>query len=223
MLHRFGASFKKTAAVCGLFLFLPICGPLFAEKQVDKGGHTAADSKQGKQKQDPAGEPSGKPSGAKDPGLTEFRREAKFILGDGRSVKGVLVFSAVDKIMVNHIHAGVNYHKELRPADILSVDIKKWRGRETKQVKDGRVFEFHPYETQVLLRDGTTVSPSEFFGFFRKLNIESANGRVALFTFWVDLLKENGSWYTGMTGSQEKPRTTCHKDVVKRIEFLDQE
>ena len=49
--------------------------------------------------------------------------------------------------------------------------------------------------------------------------LENKNGKVALFTFWVDLKRPDGKWHTGLSGPESGVRVMCHPEVVRRIDF----
>ena len=146
------------------------------------------------------------------------RKTARIVLGDGRTVRGLALFRAPTAVTFKHMRAGIAYSKRFDVSEIESIRIRQWRARFVRRSKDGEIFHFEPYEFEVRLKSGATLArKGSFFSFLKQFPIQNDNGRVLLFTFWVDLRKADGSWYTGMQGTE---RTEAHKDVVRMVEFV---
>lgn len=145
-------------------------------------------------------------------------RVARIVLGDGRVVRGTVKFKAPKRLRLKHLKSGVRYTKEFPVEEIESVRVRKWRGRFIKRNKDGEVFEFAPHEYEVRLRSGMVLSrQGNLLPFLKTLPLQNSDGQLTIFSFWLDLRRADGSWFTGMKGSE---RTECHKDVLKQIEFI---
>lgn len=151
----------------------------------------------------------------------DIQKHAKITLGDGREIEGTVALHAPEELVVEHLSGGIKYKKKIRIEDIVIIDIKQWQSHEIGKSKKGRVFEFIVSRYELTLKDGYRLhKEDDVFPFLKKLQIGNENGSTTLYTFWRDLLHENGTWYTGVSGP-EGSRVTPHPDVVKRIEFLN--
>ena len=149
-----------------------------------------------------------------------YAQDVRVVLGDNRVIRGKILFRAPKKIIVRHFKKGISYSKAVRIEDISFIQIKKWKSRFIKKNKAGEIFQFEVAESVLRLKDGSLlVKSGRLFPFLRQFPVSNANGRVFLFTYWIDLLRSNGSWYTGMPVLNGRLRNMCYRDVVKKIEF----
>lgn len=170
--------------------------------------------------QKPQPDKTEKPQEKQQEKTVEFKREIKATLGDGRIVKGSAVLAGPEIIKVKHTRSGITYDRDLRPSDIASIEVKRWKAHHLRDNKEGRVYEFRPVEFIVQTKDGGALQISaDQLAFLRQIKMENENGKVTLYYIWVDLLRENGTWHTGLTGAPEKIRNSCHADTVKRLEI----
>ncbi len=147
-----------------------------------------------------------------------YRREARVVLGDGRTVRGFVVFRAPKQLAFEHTRSGVRYTKRFPIEEMESVRIRQWQSVFVRRNKQGEVFRFEPLEFEVRLKSGATLSRSgSFLPFLQQFGLVNDDGRVQLFAFWMDLRRADGTWFTGMQGSK---RAEAHKDVVRMIEFV---
>ena len=145
-------------------------------------------------------------------------------LGDGRSISGNIKFNAPDKITINHTKNDISYTKVISLQDFSEIQILKWKGTHLRKSKEGEVYKFNASAFSIKLTNGNLFIINEnIFPFFEQLQIENSNGQVTLYTFWIDLLRTDGTWYTGMSGPTSGNRVTCHKDVIKNITFIKDE
>ncbi len=150
----------------------------------------------------------------------EFKRDIKATLGDGRIVKGSAVLAGPEVIKVKHVRSGITYDRDLRPSEIVSIEVKRWKAHHVRDNKEGKVYEFRPMEFIIQARDGAALQiPAEQLAFLRQIKMENENGKVTLYFIWMDLLRENGTWHTGLSGAPEKIRMNSHADTVKKLEI----
>lgn len=198
-----------------------VCALLVTHVPIGAQGRAEGDRSHSSGTDEPA--PTTSPAGAKgsDKSKTKapvHRREARIVLGDGRIVRGVALFRSEKQITLQHHSGGVAYSKRFDVSEIETIRVRQWRARFVRRAKQGEIFHLEPYEFEVRLKSGATLTrKGSFLPFLKQFPIENDNGRVMLFTFWIDLKRPDGSWYTGMQGSE---RTEGHKDVVRLIEFV---
>lgn len=150
----------------------------------------------------------------------QYSLSAKMTLGDGKVVRGQVKLSAPESMQISHETGGVRYERQLHPDEISSVEVLRWKHRFLKENSSGLVYEFAPDEVRIRLKDGGEIKRSgPIFSFLKQFAVENKNGKVTLFTFWIDLKKPDGKWYTGLSGPENGVRVTCHPEVVRRIDF----
>ena len=149
--------------------------------------------------------------------VQHFLMNIKVTLGDGRVVSGRLPVDAPPRFTIQHTIDGIQYEKEIQTSQLRRVEIKSWSGRIVGERKDGQVYEFRPDRYEIQLEDTSfSTGPNAAFAFLNQFPVYNANGRVYLFSFWRDLQRPNGSWFTGMPGPIRQ-RRVCHADVVRSI------
>lgn len=150
----------------------------------------------------------------------EFKREIKATLGDGRIVKGSAVLAGPEIIKVKHVRSGITYDRDLKPSEIVSIEVKRWKAHHVRDNKEGKVYEFRPVDFLIQAKDGGSLQiPAEQLAFLRQIKMENENGKVTLYFIWMDLLRENGTWHTGLQGAPEKIRNSSHPDTVRKLEI----
>ena len=155
--------------------------------------------------------------------LETFVLKANIILGDGRTVRGRVTFRAPEKIVITHKRDDIEYRKTIRIRDLRSMEITQWKGEPLRKNRKGQwIYRFSPRQsTLTLAGDLVLKENARLLPYFEKLTVRNSNGQVTLFSYWIDLLKSDGSWHTGITGPVNGLRRQGHKDVVQRIEFGD--
>lgn len=119
-----------------------------------------------------------------------------------------------------HTVEGVRYEKIVALTDIRSIEVKRWRGRQVRATRDGAVFQFDVDRVAITLADGgVLLRDGPLPPFFLQFDINNQHGQVRFFTFWLDLQKADGRWYTGIEGPATGERVVGHADVIKRISF----
>ncbi|MBX7056903.1 MAG: hypothetical protein K1X75_02475 [Leptospirales bacterium] len=145
---------------------------------------------------------------------------ARIYLGDGRLISGRISFRTPERFVLRHIADGVAYERPVSLAELRTVEVKRWRGRPGRELRDGQVYRFEPDRTLYILADGSRLLvEGPILPFLSDFPLANQHGAVRFFTFWMDLLKADGSWYTGISGPTSGERTMCHPDVIKRIVF----
>ena len=124
-----------------------------------------------------------------------------------------------DKLSIIHTVDGIQYRKTIRPEELRAISFKRWRGTLVRQQEGGQIFQFDVDRYSLELVSGQILHrEGDLFQFLQRFEVENENGSVQLFSFWGDLQKKDGSWFTGMQGPSTS-RVACHKDVVQRVEF----
>ncbi len=154
--------------------------------------------------------------------LVHFHSEVRIVLGDGRNLNGRLTLKTPAEMTIHHSLSGVKYQKVIRMKDISSISFRSWQGEKLRQNKVGQVYRFNVASYAIALKSGQALAvKGEIFPFLKEFQLNNANGTVKLFSFWMDLYKKDGSWYTNISGPQDGRRLTCHRDVVKSISFTN--
>lgn len=175
-----------------------------------------------RQNQNPTQNPPGRQP-AENENDQDFELRARLVLGDGRTLSGKIRLRAPERFTIRHTRQGVQYNKPVQMRDIRAIEMIKWSGKELRQNRSGSVYEFDVSEFKITFADNTSVVVSgELFTFFKSFSFENSNGRVTLYTYWMDLLQKDGQWYTGLDGPASR-RTACHKDAVKKISFTTED
>ncbi len=122
-----------------------------------------------------------------------------------------------------HKSDDIEYRKTVRVRDLRSIEITQWKGEPQRRNQKGEwIYKFAPIESTLTLAGGVVLKENaRLLPYFETMTLRNANGEVTLFSFWIDLLHANGTWYTGITGPSNGLRRTGHKDVIHRIEFGD--
>ncbi len=186
---------------------------------------TSNDPKQNRRREQPVPEKqpareSSEKSEKNETPARQYSLSAKLTLGSGKTVRGQVRISAPEKMQLSHETGGVRYSAQISPDDISSVEVLKWKHKFVRENKSGLVYEFIPDEVRIRLKDGGEMKQTgPIFPFLKQFSVENKNGKVTLFTFWLDLKKPDGSWHTGLTGPESGVRVMCHPDVVRRIDF----
>lgn len=155
---------------------------------------------------------------------TDQHRQVRVFLGDGRVVEGKITFRAPVTVTVRHKKDDIIYEKTVNLNDVRLLEFRQWKGTPGKTRAGGRIFQFDVSKFSLVLSDDTLLSQeSDVFAFWKQVVLENRYGRVNLFSYWMDLRKEDGSWHTGMSGPSNGFRVVCHGDVIKKIEFLANE
>ncbi len=149
-----------------------------------------------------------------------FQSQVKVVLGDGRTVEGKIRLNVPSKILIKHLSDGVQYRKWISMKDVSLIVQQSWKGRYLKQTKKGAIYRFETSSYTVVLKNGQKLSlKREMLPFWEEFTVENSKGDVILFSYWIDLRKVDGAWYTGMKGSVEGKRVISHPDVYKKILF----
>ena len=153
--------------------------------------------------------------------LINFKTHTQILLGNGRSLNGSIQLNVPPQIRIEHSKDGINYYKDIRMEDIGLIELKAWEGRYLKRKPGGgEVYRFEVSRYVIHLQDGQSlVHQGELFPFLRDFDLSNQNGKVRLYSYWLDLYSKEGNWHTGMKGDIGKERVLCHSAVIKKISF----
>lgn len=173
---------------------------------------------------DPTNKENVEKSESKDPpakGKKRIRLNLK--LCDGREVSGSFEYEK-NELNIKHIKDGIPYEKKLKISEIKKMYIHSWEGKKEKKAKEGYTYRFEPSEMSVLSRDGDTFKlKGSQFQEFQKIVLNNSFGTTTLYTFWIDLKHDTGSWYTGLPPFKGTEREDCHPDSVRTIFLYPEE
>lgn len=141
---------------------------------------------------------------------------------DGRILpKGKMEISVPEKFHVIHDVEGLEFQKEVSIDDIDSIVFTSWKPELIEIKKDkGKVYRFSVSSYVITLTDSLELRvkkpPPEFL---ERFLFRNRLGATILYSYWIDLLQQNNTWYTGLSGPENGERNMCYKDVVKKIFF----
>lgn len=151
--------------------------------------------------------------------------KAEITLCDGRVIKGFIEIQLPENIVILHEVNGLEFSKELEMEEIYSITFLAWSPElvENKPNK-GKIYKFSVSRYSIELKDSLELKViKKIPDFIEKFSFKNKMGRVTLYTYWIDLLKPDNSWYTGLNGPENGERIFCYKDVVKKITFKERE
>lgn len=146
---------------------------------------------------------------------------AEIHLCDNRILHGKIELFPPEKIVLIHEVNNLEFSKELKIVDIISITFYGWMPEliETKKEK-GKIYKFSVSNYVVETDDELSLKVKKGLPtFLEKFSFSNKYGTVILYTYWIDLLKKDNTWYTGLNGPENGERSLCYKDVVKKIIF----
>lgn len=156
-----------------------------------------------------------------EPGLNQRAFAAEVGLCDGRTLKGKVKMEMPDSISFVHVVDGLEFQKRVRPSEIRSIEFERWAPSEMEQRKNGRIFRFEVTRFRVELANQAILTIEKPLpSYLGHLTFSNKNGSVLLYSYWVDLLKGDNTWFTGIQGPAAGERSFCHKDVIKKLTFV---
>ena len=140
-------------------------------------------------------------------------------LCDGRQVVGNIEYEK-DEIFFQHLKDGIKYDKKMRITEIKQLKVLSWELKKGKKVKDGTTFQVSPSKVQITNNSAENfilkgLQDTEFLN----LNVSNQNGIAKLYTFWLDLQYENGTWFSKLPTVNGIEREDCYADVIRIIQF----
>lgn len=209
------------------FATLAAGGETGEESEAEEGANNSADTRRGTEATRARATPTAGEKTSRTADTAPARAEAPvralpvvLTLGDGRTVKGTARLAFPESISVRHVMEGVLYQKTIHVDQVQSIEIKRWKGRMVRERQDGQIFQFDGNRLELVLTSGQTLTlDGETLPFLAQFDLENRHGRVRMFTFWLDFLRQDGNWYTGMEGPSTGTRVVCHKDVVRKLTF----
>lgn len=146
---------------------------------------------------------------------------AEIYLCDNRTFKGKIELAAPERIVIIHEINGLEFSKEINLNEIKSITFNSWLPELIEIKKDkGKVYKFSVSNYNIEMMDSLELKVKKPLPeFLEKFTLSNKYGIVNLYTYWIDLLKKDNTWYTGLNGPENGERTFCFKDVVKKIIF----
>lgn len=153
-----------------------------------------------------------------DKAYKNFRSEIH--LCDGRILSGTIQINPPEKIIIIHEVNGLEFTKELNIEDIQSISLIGWNPELIEVKKDkGKIYKFVVSHYIIQTPDLELKVKKPLPEFLEKFTFKNKLGMVILYTYWIDLLKQDNTWFTGLSGPEQGERNFCYKDVVKKIIF----
>ncbi|MFN3604552.1 MAG: hypothetical protein ACK4UJ_07560 [Leptonema sp. (in: bacteria)] len=151
--------------------------------------------------------------------------KVEVVLCDGRTLNGIIEIQAPEKFVIYHDVNGLEFAKELKIQDIDSINFIGWSPELTENKSNkGKVFKFYVTRFFIQLKDSLELKVQKKLpDFLEKFSFKNKMGNIVLYTYWMDLLKPDNTWYTGLNGPENGERIFCYKDVVKKITFKDKD
>ncbi len=144
-------------------------------------------------------------------------------LCDGRVLSGTIQINPPEKIIIIHEVNGLEFTKELSIEDIQSILLIGWNPELIEVKKDkGKIYKFIVSYYIIQTPDLELKIKKPLPEFLEKFTFKNKLGMIILYTYWIDLLKQDNSWFTGLNGPEQGERNFCYKDVVKKIIFKKQ-
>ncbi len=141
-------------------------------------------------------------------------------LCDGRILSGTIQINPPEKIIIIHEVNGLEFTKELNIEDIQSISLIGWNPELIEVKKDkGKIYKFVVSHYIIQTPDLELKVKKPLPEFLEKFTFKNKLGMVILYTYWIDLLKQDNTWFTGLSGPEQGERNFCYKDVVKKIIF----
>lgn len=134
-----------------------------------------------------------------------------------RKIEGFIYYQK-DKIEFKHIREGIEFRKKLKLSEIKQIRILNWKFKKEKKTKYGRKYTMLPrkveiitFQNQFFIMEG--LESTEFMS----VEINNSYGKAKLYSFWIDLLKKNNTWYSKLPKVDKDYREECHPDVIRSI------
>ncbi|PJZ70009.1 hypothetical protein CH373_13345 [Leptospira perolatii] len=151
---------------------------------------------------------------------SEAESKVKVYLCDGRTVTGTWK-DAPKEFSFKHKKEDVVYSKTLKYSEISKIQIKAWKMQKGKPTKKGIPYKVEPWDAQFRTK---TNELFEISGDIKKdlllIRVQNEQGEATLYSYWMDLLYENKSWFSKLPPIEGEIRKECYPDVVIGVEFL---
>lgn len=152
--------------------------------------------------------------------VLSYTTKVKVQLGDGRHVSGRIRLKVPPTLRLEHSKNDIDYYKDIRMEDVTALEIKAWQSKYIRRRPVGEIYHFEVARYIIHLENGQSLLHiGALFPFLQSFTVQNANGNVRLYAYWVDLLKKDKTWHTGMKGPVSGERVLAHKDVVHKIFF----
>ncbi|MCE9499337.1 MAG: hypothetical protein K8R21_02365, partial [Leptospira sp.] len=140
-------------------------------------------------------------------------------LCDGREVRGEWSFGK-EELSFSHFKEGIAYSKKLKLSEIASLRILSWEMKKIRKQKDGVSYELLPKRVTLTVKTGErflrdSLANTEFLNVI----IVNENGSAKFYSYWMDLMYENGKWFSSLSAIKSLEREDCHPDVIREIVF----
>lgn len=144
---------------------------------------------------------------------------------DNRQLTGKIELNVPETITIIHEVNNIEFTKEVSFEEISTITFLGWTPELIEVKKDkGKIYKFLVSNYSIELKDSLILKIKKPLPeYFEKFTFKNKFGKVILYTYWIDLLQNNNTWYTGLTGPETGERIFCHQDVIKKIIFQKKE
>ena len=143
-------------------------------------------------------------------------KEIRLKLCDNREIKGQWDFDK-EELSFTHTIDKIHYSKKIKFSEITAIRILSWEAKSIKKKSDGKLYKMLPKKTEIVTINGKYLKDGLLE--FQKFTIQNENGSADLFVYWMDVLSDNGKWYSNLPLLSGNERKECHPDVIKEIFF----
>lgn len=154
--------------------------------------------------------------------VTEANVIRTITLCDGRTLRGQTK-EQNDGFSFLHTKDGIEYKKQLKWSEVQMIKIDSWELKQKKEEKKGITYEALPKKIRIRTKQGEFFYKESGLADLKllSLSIENQNGVATVYSYWVDLLYPNQTWYSGLPNPKgdKLVREDCYKDVVRMIEW----
>ncbi len=151
-------------------------------------------------------------------------KNIEITLCDGRIVRGDIELQFPEKLIVKHELEGIEYSKDLQIDQIYEISIINWAPQFLEERKNGKLFKITASRFIIELKDSIILKVNSIQpppDFLEQFNLINKFGKTTFYTYWIDLLKPDNTWFTGINGTETSERNVCFKDVVRKITFKE--
>ena len=144
--------------------------------------------------------------------------EVRIFLGSGAMIEGKIEMPA--QFVIKHTIDGLQYEKNVSPADLLEIEILTYRIKDRRELNEGKIFyEFEPDQVKVTLRNGRQYFFTTIFPFLRKLEVVTIDGKTTLYTYFGDTFDQEKGWEQVPNRDPASHQNKPHPHSVVRIRF----
>ncbi|MCB1191505.1 MAG: hypothetical protein H7A23_16325 [Leptospiraceae bacterium] len=129
-------------------------------------------------------------------------------------------FYKKEEFNFQHTIEGIEYKKKLHISEIKQIIIQSWKFKKDKKIKTGTKYIMLPKKVEVISnKDQSFIIDGLENTEFLSLEISNSNGKAKLFSYWIDLYKNNHTWFSKLPVVHKSYREECFPDVIKMIQL----